>query len=107
MKRLLLATSLLLPTAVYSKVCGHASWYQYGKVTASGKSFYPDALTAASKTLPFGTKLKVSYKNKQVVVTVNDRGPFVKGRILDLSRGAARKLGMLSTGVARVCYERL
>lgn len=71
-----------------------ASWYDHGKVTANGEPFKPDGLTAAHKTLPFGTRLLLRYKNKQVSVRINDRGPFVKGRELDLSRGAARRLGL-------------
>jgi rare lipoprotein A len=81
---------------------GVASWYELGKRTASGEAFNPDGLTAAHRTLPFGSRLKVFYPrtNRLVVVRVNDRGPFVKGRILDLSRGAARALGI--KGIARV-----
>ena len=78
-----------------------ASWYDCvkpgecskRKITANGEKFNPNALTAAHKTLPFGTKLKVTYKGKSVIVRINDRGPFVKGRHLDLSRAAARRIG--------------
>lgn len=78
-----------------------ASWYDCvkpgecsrSKITASGEKFNPNALTAAHKTLPFGTKLQVTYKGKTVVVRINDRGPFIKGRSLDLSRAAARRIG--------------
>lgn len=78
-----------------------ASWYDCktpgqcskSKRTANGEKFNPNALTAAHKTLPFGTKLKVTYKGKTVIVRINDRGPFVKGRHLDLSRAAARRIG--------------
>lgn len=78
-----------------------ASWYDCvkpgecskSKITANGEKFNPNALTAAHKTLPFGTKLRVTYKGKSVIVRINDRGPFIKGRHLDLSRAAARKIG--------------
>lgn len=78
-----------------------ASWYDCAKpgecsrskITASGQKFNPNALTAAHKTLPFGTKLKVIYKGRSVIVRINDRGPFIKGRQLDLSRAAARQIG--------------
>ena len=78
-----------------------ASWYDCAKPgecskskrTASGEKFNPNALTAAHKTLPFGTLLRVTHKGKSVIVRINDRGPFIKGRSLDLSRAAARKIG--------------
>jgi rare lipoprotein A len=81
---------------------GVASWYRMGKRTASGEVFNPDGLTAAHRTLPFGTRLTVVYprSGRAVVVRINDRGPFVGGRVLDLSRGAARALGI--KGIARV-----
>lgn len=69
-----------------------ATWYMHGKRTANGEKFNPDGMTAAHKTLPFGTKLYLTHKDKNVIVRINDRGPFVKGRHLDLSRGAARVL---------------
>jgi len=86
---------------------GDASWYGKefsGKRTASGVKFRPGKRTAAHKTIPFGTKVKViNLKNgRSVKVRINDRGPFVKGRIIDLSRKAARKLDMLQDGVAPV-----
>lgn len=83
----------------------YASWYGPGfenKYTASGDVFIPSLMTVAHKTLPFGTRLKVSHEGKSVVVTVNDRGPFIKGRTLDLSEGAARKLGCIEKGVCLV-----
>lgn len=81
-----------------------ASWYgeESGAVTASGEPFRPDALTAAHRSLPFGTRLQVCYCGRCVVVRVNDRGPYVWGRDLDLSRGAAEALGMIGVGVADV-----
>lgn len=77
-----------------------ASFYSQGKVTASGERFNPDGLTAAHRSLPFGTRLKVCFYQRCTIVTINDRGPFVHGRDLDLSRGAARAIGL--KGVARV-----
>jgi len=79
-----------------------ASWYEYGSVTASGERFDPERLTAAHKDLPFGTWLEVCGPSGCVMVRINDRGPFVPGRDLDLSRAAARKIGMLDAGVAPV-----
>jgi rare lipoprotein A len=86
---------------------GMASWYSMGTRTASGERYNPDGLSAAHRTLPFGTRLLVSHKRtrKSVLVTVNDRGPFIGGRIIDLSRGAARRLGIVTTGVAPVTIE--
>jgi rare lipoprotein A (peptidoglycan hydrolase) len=86
---------------------GVASYYWQGQRVASGARFDPDGLTAAHPSLPFGTRLKVSdpASGKSVVVTVNDRGPFVRGRVLDLSRGAARVLGMESRGINRVTAQ--
>lgn len=85
-----------------------ASWYDctkpgecsHHKITASGERFNPGAMTAAHKSLPFGTKVRVTHKGRSVIVRINDRGPFVKGRTLDLSRAAAQKIGC--HGVCRV-----
>lgn len=98
------AANLLLDSAFQK---GSASWYGpgfYGRRTASGARFKKNAFTAAHKTLPFGTRLKVINESngKEVEVTVNDRGPFIKGRILDLSYAAARELGILKPGHAPV-----
>jgi rare lipoprotein A len=88
---------------------GMASYYgtESGSQTASGARFVPSAMTAAHRTLPFGTKVLVTNKSngRTVVVTINDRGPFVGGRIIDLSTGAAGAIGMLGAGVARVSLE--
>jgi rare lipoprotein A len=87
--------------------CGHASWYALTSKTASGERMNPSKLTAAHKSLGFGTKLRVTNKRngKTVVVRVNDRGPFIRGRVLDLSKAAAQNIGMVSSGTAQVCYE--
>jgi rare lipoprotein A len=92
-----------------SAQCGRASWYALHSKTASGERMNPSAMTAAHRSLPFGTKIKVTNKNngKSVVVRINDRGPFIKGRVLDLSRGAARELGFVSSGHAAVCMARV
>jgi rare lipoprotein A len=84
---------------------GVASYYgnESGSRTASGEHFNQNAMTCAHRSLPFGTKLRVSHGGRSVVVTVNDRGPFVRGRVLDLSKGAARVLGL--GGVGRVTAE--
>lgn len=89
---------------------GIASWYGpgfHGRKTASGERFNQGALTCAHKTLPFHTRIRVTNLNngEDVVVVVNDRGPFVAGRVVDLSKEAARRLGILHTGTAPVRLE--
>ena len=86
---------------------GIASFYgnESGSKTASGQRFNQNAMTCAHRSLPFGTRLRVTHGDRSVVVTVNDRGPFVRGRVLDLSTGAARAIGLTSTGVGRVVAE--
>ena len=83
---------------------GRASWYSLTSKTASGERCDPGALTAAHRSLPFGTKVKVeNLKNgKSVVVRINDRGPFVGGRIIDLTKAAAGRLGFVSAGITKV-----
>jgi peptidoglycan lytic transglycosylase len=86
---------------------GIASFYgnESGSKTASGQRFNQNAMTCAHRSLPFGTKLRVTHGGQSVVVTVNDRGPFVHGRVLDLSTAAARAVGLTSAGVGRVTAE--
>ena len=86
---------------------GMASFYgnESGSKTASGQRFNQNAMTAAHRSLPFGTRVKVTHGSQSVVVTINDRGPFIKGRVLDLSTGAARAVGLTSRGVGRVVAE--
>jgi rare lipoprotein A len=86
---------------------GMASYYgnESGSRTASGQRFDQDALTCAHRSLPFGTKLRVTHGDRSVVVTVNDRGPFVRGRVLDLSTAAARAVGITGAGVGMVTAE--
>jgi rare lipoprotein A len=76
----------------------------YGRKTASGEVLEKDRLTAAHRTLPFGTRLKVTNKRNgtSCIVVINDRGPFTSGKVIDLSHAAARKLGVLSAGTALV-----
>jgi len=86
-----------------------SSWYGpgfNGNLTASGSRYNQNGLTAAHKTLPFGTRLKVCFK-RCAVVTVNDRGPYIYGRELDLSKGAADAIGLTASGVGRVQVTRL
>ena len=87
--------------------CGGASWYALGSKTASGERMNAGKLTAAHRSLRFGTKVKVTNRRngRSVVVRINDRGPFIRGRVLDVSRAAASNLGMISSGTAKVCYE--
>lgn len=87
--------------------CGVASWYDLTSRTASGEMMDPSKLTAAHKTLRFGTKLRVTSRRngRSVVVRINDRGPFIKGRFIDLSKAAARKLGFINAGTAKICIE--
>ena len=98
-------------TPVY-RAEGQASWYgqrHHGRRTASGERFDQHALTAAHRSLPFGSRVKVTHLRSQrsVVVRINDRGPYGRGRIIDLSRAAAERLGMLRSGVAPVRVERI
>jgi rare lipoprotein A len=86
---------------------GKASFYgnESGSRTASGQRFNQNAMTAAHRSLPFGTKLRVTHRGQSVVVTINDRGPFIRGRVLDLSKGAARAIGLTGAGVGHVTAE--
>jgi len=103
---------LLIATApsVFTLESGLASWYGgkfQGRVTSSGEVFDTNRMTAAHKSLPFGTMVRVVNldNEKSTVVRVNDRGPFVDGRVIDLSRAAAERIDMVGTGVARVSIE--
>ena len=91
--------------------CGGASWYGpgfHGKTAASGERFNENAMTAAHKTLPFGTVVKVTDQRtgKSIKVKINDRGPYHGSRIIDLSKAAAGKLGFRNAGTTKVCIER-
>lgn len=104
------------PASVHAEPlnCTHASHYgvgdgYHGKTTASGERFNAYGITAAHKTLPFGSKIKVinTANGKSVIVRINDRGPFIDGRHIDLSYGAFSKIAPPSQGVANVCMYRL
>lgn len=108
---MLFALSGISANAAQAKAeqCGKASWYALTSKTASGERMNPAAMTAAHRTLPLGTKVQVTNKanGKSVVVRINDRGPFIKGRVLDLSKGAARHLGFIRAGHTNVCFTRV
>ena len=85
------------------------SWYGpgfHGRLTANGERYNQNDLTAAHKTLPFGTRLRVCYR-RCAIVRVNDRGPYINGREVDLSKGAADAIGLTASGVGRVKVTRL
>lgn len=101
-------TYVPLPTASGYRETGTASWYgsESGNRTAMGTRFVPHGLTAAHKTLPLPSKVRVTNlsNGRHVDVLVNDRGPFKKGRLIDLSQGAAKKIGLQGVGKVRVEY---
>jgi rare lipoprotein A len=86
---------------------GIASFYKFDSKTASGEQFNPSELTAAHRTLPFGTRLRVTNlaTGQAVTVRINDRGPFIPGRVIDVSRSAAEELGMIERGITKVKLE--
>jgi rare lipoprotein A len=93
-----------------SELTGYASWYGgkfQGRLTASGEVFDTNELTAAHRTLPFGSIVRVTnhHNGNEVIVRINDRGPFVDGRVIDLSRAAADILGITAAGIAPVSLE--
>jgi rare lipoprotein A len=115
-KRFVLAATtaaVLLATASSAFAqCGGASWYGpgfHGNRAASGEIFNENEMTAAHKSLPFGTRLRVVDQNtgNAVTVRINDRGPFHRGRIIDLSKAAANQLGFRNRGVTSVCIEQI
>ena len=101
------ANASMGPSGSGHSFSGRASYYgnESGSRTASGQRFNQSAMTAAHRSLPFGTKLRVTHRGQSVVVTINDRGPFIKGRVLDLSTGAARAIGLTGAGVGHVTAE--
>jgi rare lipoprotein A len=103
------ASLLTFSAGAFAQQCGGASWYALHSRTASGEMMNPSAMTAAHKTLPLGSKIRVtnSKNGKSLVVRINDRGPFIKGRVLDLSKGAAQKLGFIGAGHTKVCYSKI
>lgn len=104
---LLVVLITFLPVHLQAQSWGKASYYNsklHGRKMASGELYHRDSMTCAHRTLPFGTKLRVRNldNGKEVVVTVQDRGPHIKGRIIDLSKQAARELGMIGDGIINV-----
>lgn len=96
--------------SIVQTLTGVASWYGgkfHGRTTANGETYNMNAMTAAHPHLPFGTEVVVTNQNngESVVVRINDRGPFVGSRIIDLSRAAANEIGMINSGTARVTVE--
>ena len=108
-----LALGALAPLAVEAaSSCGIASWYGpgfHGRTTANGERFDSQALTAAHRSLPFGTKIKVTNQDngRSVIVRGNDRGPFYGSRIIDLSEAAFARIASTSQGLANVCISKL
>ncbi len=106
-----LAVSAPPPVPVLLHVStGEASWYGpgfFGNRTASGEVFRPGTMTAAHRTLPFGTKVRVTnlWNGRTAVVRINDRGPFRRHRVIDLAHGAAHQLGLATSGIAQVRLE--
>ena len=99
----------LLPDVV-RVITGEASWYGpgfYGNHTANGEIYRQGTMTAAHRTLPFGTKVRVTnlWNGRSAVIRINDRGPFVDHRVIDLGHGAASNLGLISSGIAQVKLE--
>jgi rare lipoprotein A len=110
MKKLILALGfIVVSTTAQAAWSGMASFYHEPQRVACGGKFNPNALTAAHKSLKCGTRVRVTNKRngKSVVVMINDRGPFIRGRIIDLSRAAAGRIGMISSGVAPVTVNKL
>ncbi|MEL7544410.1 MAG: septal ring lytic transglycosylase RlpA family protein [Pseudomonadota bacterium] len=101
---LMVVTSIFSLQPAHAAQYGVASYYWQPQALASGGRFNPNAMSAAHKTLPFGTKVRVTRQStgRSVVVTINDRGPYIAGRIIDLSRAAAQRLGMTGAGVTKV-----
>lgn len=107
---LIIFSVLLTMSFALNETYGKASWYghpYHGRKAASGEIYNMNSLTAAHRTLKFGTKLKVTNiaNNKSVVVRINDRGPFVKGKILDLSKVAFQQIASSSVGVINIKYN--
>lgn len=105
----LLVLAMVGNSMASARQCGSASWYALHSKTASGEKMNPSAMTAAHRSLRFGSKVRVTNQanGKSVVVRINDRGPFTRGRVLDLSRAAAGKLGFISRGHTKVCFEKV
>lgn len=107
---LFLLTLSVVGTATLARAeeCGEASWYAIRARTASGEMMNPDTMTAAHPTLPFGTVVRVvNQKNgREALVVINDRGPFTRKRVIDVSRAAAEQLGFHQAGHTQVCLTK-
>ena len=106
----LLKPKLKLVPEVVKVITGEASWYGpgfYGNLTANGEIYRRGTMTAAHRTLPFGTKVRVTnlWNGRTVVIRINDRGPFIDHRVIDLGHGAASELGLTASGIAQVKLE--
>lgn len=102
----LMAVALAVPLPALAQQCGSASWYAMaGNTTASGEVMNPEAMTAAHPELPFGTVVRVTNQanGKSIRVRINDRGPFTRSRIIDVSMAAANDLGFRQAGHTMVC----
>lgn len=99
--------AMTLPALADTEQTGVASYYWQGRGTASGERFNPDAMTAAHRSLPFNTKVEVTNlrNGRSVIVRINDRGPFVRGRIIDVSKAAAGELGFRGRGLTKVSVK--
>lgn len=96
-------------SAANHSMSGNASWYALHSRTASGQMMNPNRMTAAHKSLPFGSIVQVTMTKtgRSVVVCINDRGPFVRGRVIDLSKAAAKQLGMINQGSTQVSLRKI
>lgn len=102
-----MASSSTKEAKAVKESCGHASWYALTSKTASGERMNPKLLTAAHRSYKFGTMLRVVNKRngKSVIVRINDRGPFIKGRVIDISKAAADVIDMRNAGTGQVCMQ--
>ncbi len=100
----LVAVASLQSSEASAAQCGKASWYSAGARTANGEKMNANALAAAHRSLPFGARVRVDNlaNGRSVIVRINDRGPFIRGRVIDLTRGAAERIGMIGAGTASV-----
>ncbi len=109
----LFALAVLVPShgddASAANQCGRASWYAMTSITASGERASPNTMTAAHRTLPLGTVVRVRNMSngRSVVVRINDRGPVSRKLIIDVTKGVAAKLGFVTKGITKVCLERV
>lgn len=104
---LALAFAAIVAATSANAQCGSASWYALTSKTASGERMNPAAMTAAHRSLPFGSKVRVTNQRngKSVMVRINDRGPFIRGRVIDVSKAAANALGFVSAGHTKICMQ--